>query len=345
MSLSRMPPEILLHILALLGSAFFRQDAGRLLVSKWWYQIAWPVLLRDLDFSAESLQNFVLASKREGMIDLIQDHVVTVNLGLDGFEDWHAARHDTEKSGIDLHVVDTWTFELNSSLAALASMLRRCTRLQSLKLAARPERYDPRTGLARRDYLKVLPLAGLVSIGHLTCLEIDTAGTHLLGESNTPRTYLHLCDVISTALSTLRRLRCRISTICPHILDAPENDPLLRLEDVVINLSLSEISSSDTSYRYPSRCGHIVPGNSFRRLKASMESQARELVRVMNNPRLVRIVSHTFPGLQMHSFDAITGRNMVLASAAPWDADGEEVEEVDAGEDLFDSDSSSEESL
>jgi hypothetical protein len=50
----------------------------------------------------------------------------------------------------------------------------------------------------------------------------------------------------------------------------------------------------------------------------------------------------------MHSFDAITGRHMLLASAAPWDADGEEVEEMEEGataEHLFDSDSSSEEFL
>jgi hypothetical protein len=84
-----------------------------------------------------------------------------------------------------------------------------------------------------------------------------------------------------------------------------------------------------------------MSGDSFPQLKADMESHVRELVLKMKNPRIVRIVSHTFPGLDMHSFDALTGRQMLLAPAAPWDADGEEVEERATEEDLFDSDSSS----
>ncbi|KAM4057361.1 hypothetical protein HRG_004176 [Hirsutella rhossiliensis] len=107
MSLNRLPAEILLYIFRLLGSAFFRQDLHRLLISKWWYQLAWLVFLQDLDFSAESLQNFIIASKREGMIGSIENHVVTVSLGLDGFEDWHSAQNGAEPSEIDFHVVDT----------------------------------------------------------------------------------------------------------------------------------------------------------------------------------------------------------------------------------------------
>lgn len=66
---------------------------------------------------------------------------------------------------------------------------------------------------------------------------------------------------------------------------------------------------------------------------------------MMKNPRIARIVSHTFTGLEMHSFDAITGRRMLLSSATPWDADGDEIEERVVVEDLLDSDSSSEEFL
>lgn len=66
---------------------------------------------------------------------------------------------------------------------------------------------------------------------------------------------------------------------------------------------------------------------------------------MMKNPRIARIVSHTFPGLKMHSFDAITGRRILLSSAAPWDADGDEIKERIVVQDLFDSDSSSEEFL
>ncbi|KAF5136337.1 hypothetical protein E5D57_000097 [Metarhizium anisopliae] len=245
MSLYQLPPEILPYAFRLLSPAFFRQDARRLLVFRQWYQLARPVLLQDLDFSAESLRNFVLASNKVGMIRSVRNHVKALSLALDDFENWHSAQFEpssAELSGIDLQTMNTWASELNDFLVALAGILKQCTRLQSLKLEARPE-------------------------GH---------------------------------------------------------GPLISLEDFVINLSLSEMSSSDTSYRYPIRCEHI-PGDSFPRLKADVESHATKVVRMMKNPRMARIVSHTFPGLKIHSFDAITGRRMLLSSAAPWDADGDEL--------------------
>lgn len=344
MFLRQLPPEILLHILRFLGSAFFRHDARRLLISKWWYQLAWPLFLEDLDFSAESLQKFVLASKREGMIDSIQTYVSTVSLSLNGFENWHSAQprsSSAESSNVDFHIVNTWTSELNGCLTTLASILRQCTRLRTFRLQARPESHDPRLGLQRRDYLMALPLANLASISHLSCLEIDTAGTSLISQ-DTPR--IHLCSNISKMLPTLQRLRCRMGSICPHIFDVPRKDLLFCLEDFIINLSLSDISGSDSSYRYPSRCGY-VPGDSFPQLKADMELHATRLVRMIESLRVVRILSHTFPGLDMHSFDPIKERHMLLAPDAPWDAEGEEVEERSTASDLFDSDSASEGSL
>lgn len=243
MSLYQLPPEILIYVFRLLGSAFFRQDARRLLVSRQWYQLARPVLLQDLDFSAESLRRFVLASNKVGMIRSIRNHVRTLSLALDGFENWHSAQFEpssTELSGIDLQTTDTWTSEVNDFLVALAGILQQCTRLQSLKLEARPEGHGPWAGFSRRNYLMASPLASLVFISSLTCLEIDTGGTHLI-QNNTCN--IHLCTNINKMLPTLRRLRCRTRDICPHILDVPGNGPLISLEDFVINLSLSEMSS------------------------------------------------------------------------------------------------------
>lgn len=252
MSLHRLPPEILLSILRLLGSAFFHQDVRRLLVSKRWYQIAWPVFLKDLEFHTESLERFILASKRAGMVRSVQEYVMKATLTLDGFENWHSACSTlsaTKSSEIDFEVFNMWTSELNGYIAALAGILQQCTRLQHLRLEARPERHDPRLCLQRRDYLMALPLASLVSISHLTCLEIDTAGTYSI-DSNTTR--VHLCSNISTMLPTLRRLRCRMSSICPTIFDVHGSCLLLDLEEIIINLSLSETCDSDTSFRYPS---------------------------------------------------------------------------------------------
>lgn len=327
MSLHRLPPELLLNILRLLGSAFFHQDVRRLLVSKWWYQIAWPVFLQDLEFRAETLRSFILASERVGMVRSIQEYVITATLVLDGFENWDSAHSTvtaTELSEIDFEIVNMWTSQLNGYAAAFAGILQQCTRLQRLRLEARPERHDPRLCLQRRDYLMAAPLASPIN------------------DSKTTR--VHLCSKISTMLLTLRRLRCRMSSICPFIFNVPRSGLLLNIEEVIINLSLSETCGSDTSYRYPSRCGFNT-SDTFPQLKADMESSARELVFAMQSPRIVRILSHTFPGLALRSFDVLTERQMVLTPAAPWDADGEEVEDRVSTEDRFDSDSSSEEFL
>ncbi|KAI5859872.1 hypothetical protein GGS23DRAFT_265006 [Durotheca rogersii] len=343
MPLHQLPPEVLLHVLRLLGSVFFRQDTRRLLVSKWWYQLAWPVLLHDLAFSAASLRRFILTFEREDVMSSMQNHPITTSLCLDGFQGWDALWSDNSKPArTNFEAVDAWTSELNGHLTSLVVILQRCAKLRSLTLKARPEHHDPRMDLQRRDYLMALPLAGLASISHLTCLEVDTAGTGLVNQSNAPG--IHICREIRSMLPTLRRLRCRMTSICPDVLDAPEKRPLLDLEDVVVNLSLSEMSDSDTSYRYPSRCGHTY-GGGFPQLKADMEAKAKDLAGRMRNPRIIRVVSHTLPGLKMHSFDALTGRRMLLPSATPWDADGEELEETVVGEEDFDSDSSSEEGL
>ncbi|KAG6108199.1 hypothetical protein E4U13_006569 [Claviceps humidiphila] len=321
LSLLWLPPEIVLSIFRLLGSAFFRRDVRRLLVSKWWYELAWPVFYQDLRFRAGSLERFILASKSVDLLHSIRKNVRTVKLVLNGFEGWHSIPSASNASGsieINLQVVDSWTSKVNGNVAALTGILQHCTGLRRLKVEARPETHPLQLNLQRRDYLAALPLASLSSLSQLTCLEIDTAGTHLMHDNDAPK--VHLCSKISTMLPTLRRFRCRMSCICPTIFDVPAGSLPLALEDFIVNLSLSDIRGSDTSYRYPSRC-EALPGDGSRRLKADMESCAKKLVPLMKSPRIVRVLSHTFPGMKLHSLDILTGRRMELKPNAPWDAD------------------------
>lgn len=344
MCLRRLPPEILVLIFTHLGSAFFCQDARRLVVAKWWYHLAWPVLLHDLDLSAESLRDFILAARKPGVASRIRHHVRTVRLRLGGFEGWRwrqvVESGSTYPIEIDLEVVNTWTSELNGCLAALAGLLQQSTRLRSLKLEARLEKVDPVLGTGARDYLMAVPQLKLASINYLTSLDMDLVGTHLIGqiEDNS----LHLCGSISAMLPNLRRLRCRMRTICPRLLEAPgDDDTPLHLEHVVVNLNLPYTTSGRNEILvYPARC-EWRPGTGLTIIKTDVEAQARELVQRMANPRCVRVVSHVRPAYRPVSFDAVTGRRMLLAEDAPWDADGEEVEEMGTHNYLFDSDSES----
>ena len=67
------------------GGADFRQDIHRLAVSRMWYSVAWPVLVRHLRLSASALGKFV----RHQQPNLAQsrDCIVSVRLFLrDGSE-------------------------------------------------------------------------------------------------------------------------------------------------------------------------------------------------------------------------------------------------------------------
>lgn len=364
--LHRLPPEILSLICLSLDAQFFRQDVSRLHVAKWWYRLAQPVLHQDLDLSPDSLSRFVAAcSHQTGLIDSIQKHARSVRLVVRGFDyrndSTESAIDNPDSPAVDMGSVDAWTFELNENMETLAGIVQACKALQSLKLDARPEFHAPELELEleRRHYLLRRPVASLLSVGHLTSLEVDTAGTDLLRERD--GSDFHVCEYISNLLPRLRKLRCRLTRICSLVLgrahciddengsyiislEVAPTSPLECLEDVVINMSISDPTGADTSYRYPSRCQDTIY-DSFSDLERHMEKTAQDLVLRMSNPRVVRLITHTFPGLELLSFDAMTGRRMKLAPDAPWDADGEEIEEAaedhDATDDLFDSDSDS----
>ena len=76
-----------------------------------------------------------------------------------------------------------------------------------------------------------------------------------------------------------------------------------------------------------------------------MEEQTSLLVARMSYPKVARILSHSFPTLRMQSWDALTGRRMILGDGAAWDDDGrtEETGGSDQETDLSDNESSTSE--
>lgn len=83
MSISQLPPEILLHVLGYryLGSEFFAHDVRQLTISRTWYDLAWRVLIRDLHFTARSLRRF---TENEAVLKRSPPYIVTLELSLSG---------------------------------------------------------------------------------------------------------------------------------------------------------------------------------------------------------------------------------------------------------------------
>ena len=58
-----------------------------------------------------------------------------------------------------------------------------------------------------------------------------------------------------------------------------------------------------------------------------MEKQAQALVAQMAAPKIVRILTHELPSIEMQAFDVLTGKNVRLSDSAEWDDDGETIED------------------
>ncbi|KAK3293769.1 uncharacterized protein B0H64DRAFT_364618 [Chaetomium fimeti] len=331
MSLSRLPPEILLYILGYLGSKFFAHDLRYLTISRTWYHLAWSILLRDLHFTTRSLRRF---TDNEIVFERSPLHIVTVDLSLVVRDESSQSppTDDLREASGNEGGIDTSSTQLDSSLAKLAALLLQCLGIQSLRVQARGE--GRALQLGGPAYLHATPLTGLLSLPHLTSLELDTAGCHL---GSPPNSNVHLCRSINSLLPSLRRLRCRMEEICETLLERPPSNTAL--EEVIVNLSISQISDTITSYRCPKRCKTVA--RDFSQLKLAMETKAATLATLLRNPRTLRVISHELPSLNVYAFDAITGKRMLLANNVEWDADGELVDDVveEDEDDLFDSDS------
>ncbi|KAK4101984.1 hypothetical protein N658DRAFT_43065 [Parathielavia hyrcaniae] len=320
MTLLQLPPELLLLVLGHLGSAFFAQDLRRLTVCKRWYDLAWRVFARELRLTEKSLSTF---TDDDAALRRCQPYIATVQLLVEDLSSSPmvapaAPRHPPPMLEGDgwlsrwqfQAAVDEWRSQFRASVSKLATTLRRSPALRSLEFKSRNLTTEP---LQDRRY----------------------------EERSSP----HLCCEISTLLPSLRQLRCRMGTICEHLLEPPPAGTPLALEEVIVNLTIPELSDTYTAYHLSRRCDTpdtVLEGIS---LVAAMEKKAAALAARMQHPRMVRVISHNLPSLHVYAFDGIKGQKVQLHDNINWDAEGERVDEGQSNDseedntDLFEDDS------
>lgn len=291
----------------------------------------------------------------ESTSSLVKDSVETLDLDLKGFEDWDSIplSQDGSQAVNDLDgstwngahgraVRAAWTTELNNNLLYLATIIKQSRKLRILRIQATVELHPLLHLLERRDYLFLSTIRAFLSASNLTGLELDLCGTRLIShQSQEHGEEFHACTSIAALLTTLRRLRLRMRTICADVLKPRQHSSNLRLNKVLINLSLSNESPLTTSAAHATCC-NSYPGG-FLQLKADMEKQAQVLVAQMAAPKIVRVLTHALPSIQMRAFNVLTGRNITLSEGAEWDDDGEAIEDEVSDEESEISDLSSDE--
>jgi hypothetical protein len=335
MELMWLPAELLLKILKILGWQFFSEDVRRLIVSKRWYDLAWPIFARELHLDFKSLPKFLA---NDEFFERVHERVGSVDLTLKGVHHDFGPRR-TFSFEMERRM-PRWS-EISSRLQMLATMLQRCPRLEHLSVAVSPE----------IEALAPQPFVNMISTRHehLTSLELHVPTLLPFNERgmvvfNRGISSTHLCRNINALLPSLRRLRCRMRDICEAILEPPPDNVPLRLEELIINFtrpraqeeppevinSMTRLPSRDLPYQYSASCKRLLNpgypnpiGRPFSETTRAIEARAVALAARLANPRIVRVIGLQVDGVtrRIVAFDAVSGRRMYLDPEAEWDAD------------------------
>ncbi|KAF2462814.1 uncharacterized protein BDR25DRAFT_122562 [Lindgomyces ingoldianus] len=337
MSLLQLPPEILIQVMNHVGSSYFREDLGRLTVCKQWFRFARTACFKDLQLFQKTLRRLLSSREVGRSLLLIKDSLEILDLGLKGFEGWssipesqsypqdvNALVASSWDGDLGRALLTAWTTALDNDLAQLAITAKESRKLRIIRIQASSEHHPLLPLLPRRDYLSLSTIRAFLSGKNLTALELDLCGTLLMPRQE-HRDDFHVCTSIGALLTTLRRLRLRMRSICADVLRPQHHDTSLRLSEVLINLSLSNESPMTTSAAHSTRCGPT--GGGFLKLKADIEDQAEALAAHMVSPKIIRILTHTLPQLEMRSLDVLTGKCMKLADDMAWEDDGGTVQD------------------
>ncbi|KAI0402444.1 hypothetical protein F4802DRAFT_369340 [Xylaria palmicola] len=336
MSLLRLPPEMLAQIFDKLGSAFFREDLGRLTVCKLWLEFALPAFFNDVILSQEKLRCLITSGVMKKPSPLNRS-LATLNIELGGYQHPCSSTSDPQENAQESNAsnsissnesledisITTWINDLNDDLAQLATIAQQSRRLRTLYIRARSA---PSPDLLHDpvDYLSPYTIRNFLSVENLKVLVLDLPVNFLnsLGEEGKD---LHICPTIGALLPTLDTLHIRMRSICSDVLKPPDSDDKLRLSAVVINMSLITSQPEVTSAAHARPCGVLTGG--LLQLRADMQEQAEALAARMTSPKTVRVLTHLLPVFETHSFDVLTGKTMKLDDDAAWDEDGETVRE------------------
>jgi hypothetical protein len=339
MSLLELPSETLIQIFDDVGSSYFRSDLSRLTVCKQWSKFAYTACFRKFHVTQKTLRRLLSLLYVESSLPPIKDSVEILTLDLKGFEDWDSlplSQHDWRSendqfesiwNGCQGYVVRTaWPLDLNIDLLYLATVIKQSRKLRILRIRATSGLHPRLRLLGPRDYLFLTTICAFLSTENLTSLELDLSGTWLVPYQRQEHSEgSHVCTSIAALLTTLRRLRLRMRSICTDVLIPLKHSTNLRLNEMLINLSLFNEPSLTTATTHTICCSSSTRG--FLQLKADMEKQARVLVTQMAAPRMVRILTHVLPNIKTLAYDVLTGKSVQLSEGAEWDDSGEVIEE------------------
>ncbi|KAK4160663.1 hypothetical protein QBC43DRAFT_303581 [Cladorrhinum sp. PSN259] len=330
MPLFQLPPEVIIQIFDLVGSSYFQSDLSRLRVCKQWSEFARTACFRDFHLTRQQLPRLITAP--ESSRQLVSNNIERLYLKLKPLEDWDSPNL-WNQTVEELQVLAVWADELNLLLVDLANkIIKEARKLRNLRIQATTGLQVPPPESCGYLYLDTLNTL-LVSASNLTSLDLDLIGTRL--ESDLYKGFQHVCPTIAALLPTLQCLRLRLRTICADVLKLAQDhsNSRVRLNKLLVNLSLSYESPVITAATHSQCCGSSSPTGGFLQLKEDLEKQAQTLVAYMAAPKMVRILTHVPHPMALRAFDALTGRTIQLGEGEGWGGEGEAIGGEDGSDD------------
>lgn len=328
MALLRLPSEIILQIFEDVGSSYFRLNSARLTVSRLWCEFALSMCFQDLSIDHNTLKELFDPPYKQTSLRRAMSSMKSLSLTLGGLNSWNLPR---QVSGNELSPGsrgrwrrrEDWRAEIDLYLIRLNMVLRGSPKLRSLRIHAISELHPRQSIFGRRSYLFFPRIRDLVTLKTLTSLELDLWGSQLKQAEGFWREQgNHICPHIATMLTRLHRLRLRLCCICPGAINLPPETSNLRLEELIINLSIFVDPSISTRKSHASRCNAAYT-DPFPEFCNDMENEARLLVPKMASPKTVRVLTRRGSDRALRAFDATTDRTMKLSEVAEWDDEGE----------------------
>lgn len=346
MLLLDLPAETLECIFEEIDWPFFHQDVRRLSVCKKWHEFALPVYFKHITSDEHSLHQLAGTSTMKRRHAMVKKQLETFCLRIGrsrgaflpepglGYE--LAESQEKQDS-----LVDKYTQDLDREMGQIAALAQECRRLSSLSIQTG---YLWKLGTADRleRYLEAFTIRQFLSLKHLNRLVLDMP----VGMQHLSASEEHLCSTISILLGTLETLHVRMRSICPQVLkvtlpdttntntnvnaNTKANTSKLRLKSVVVNLSVMASDSPGTSHSTICEEGYA---RGFIQFVLLMQRQARVLFEQMDEPKVVKILTHQLPSFKTLSWDAGTGQAKYFNKPGmAWEDDGDSVDELSESE-------------
>lgn len=319
-----LPSELLAAIFAWIGPEFFKSDLRLLLVCKRWYHFAIGELLKEVELSPEKLHR-LLSKRKERSLNHLGNHVKSMSFKTGGFYTLEAKRGDDEEK--KLGPLKQWLRYLTDYHRDIPTILAKCTRLRGLTFRA--EWYE--FGLYTRedaanddlyfctlrtpgDDIQSATIRDIISHAHthnITSLELDLRGSECVtsrnrsGSPDGRDSFLHLCPSIARLFSRqhLRSLSLGLRCVCPVLLRPTSGPSKIWLEEFLLHITPVVGQHSRICYGD----GHEASPQSFEKL-------AKQMLPRMVHPKVVKVVSHSGPPLELidiayylRVYDALAG--------------------------------------